>query len=946
MSATIVARAKVVYEADENPFVIASRRAEERFDALANKFKNGIRADLSAAKEQARAESEDGGGVGAGIIAAAGLGGGSFAMAAAKTLQTELRAIGQSAFGFGDDQVGELKKQSAKLEEIIKQKNPENLERFSASVAAVSKWGSQASESVEKFFEKVEAKIVEKTASTAAKIREIGKNVNKSHERRFVAGDPSRQRQYDRAAGRMTRNERGQFQTIASRESLTDEERALQDLLQRRARIMERIFKITDRMVTITGRLASVAKSFTEAWPAGLIAVTRVVTYSIQGFAKVGEKIGLIMQFVKNLGRGFKWVVMNTPFSIVLAGAVKLAGPLATIVSHLKATAVASYAAKGAMGALLSLPTGVLLVGLGKLWHSLKSYTDQVQKARRQIGGMEMGKPSILGKAAGAIGIGGASAAGKQGGMGMGMMGGALALGGAGAAVIGLGALMKKTMEDASDYGETANKLGEVFRSEEGNALAYVDSLASKFGAPKKEAAETMTTFAGMFEQTGESSEAIRKMSEQFTQLALDATSFHNVDLKTAQEKLKAGLMGESEPIEAFGVNIKETAVKMEGLRLGFMKNGQEMTESQKIQARASIIMRQMSNATGDLERTLDSPANQMRKLKGTITNLSLSIGEQLQPAFEAGVGFAADIVGWLAQKFEANKEVFGIWVENVRYGINIARDLFGQLPVVWEIVQVRAITAFENTTKVLWYFWDVSKAVALAIAEDFPGTISETFWNIVAIAQNLIHNVKQVFSGGWESISRTVILIFDKLFAKINDMTGGMLSKFMDIKSDGQLESEWKDLQDKFDLKNLTDGTETKHFDRLKKAFNDVPFPEFVNSDEEVAKLTDKLGLGLTDAAAKAAQKEEEARAAKKKAAEAKPETMATPEAPTKEIKVSIKSADEFSRNFSDSLLGQGQKEDKKQTEYLRQLAENAKENKIAARRREARSNQVVTAK
>jgi hypothetical protein len=46
-------------------------------------------------------------------------------------------------------------------------------------------------------------------------------------------------------------------------------------------------------------------------------------------------------------------------------------------------------------------------------------------------------------------------------------------------------------------------------------------------------------------------------------------------------------------------VLLNEAAVKQEGLRLGLVKGKQEMTEQQKVQARASLIMQQTTLAQG-----------------------------------------------------------------------------------------------------------------------------------------------------------------------------------------------------------------------------------------------------------------------------------------------------------------------------------------------------------
>src|SRR2546423_392990 len=80
---------------------------------------------------------------------------------------------------------------------------------------------------------------------------------------------------------------------------------------------------------------------------------------------------------------------------------------------------------------------------------------------------------------------------------------------------------------------------------------------------------------------------------------------------------LRAGVVGESEPMRRFGVLLSEAAVKAEAARLGIARVGAELTEGQKVQARSSLIIAGMADASGDLVRTQDSVANRLREIKG-----------------------------------------------------------------------------------------------------------------------------------------------------------------------------------------------------------------------------------------------------------------------------------------------------------------------------------------
>lgn len=85
---------------------------------------------------------------------------------------------------------------------------------------------------------------------------------------------------------------------------------------------------------------------------------------------------------------------------------------------------------------------------------------------------------------------------------------------------------------------------------------------------------------------------------------------------EVAFEKLRAGISGETEPLKVFGINISDTAIKTYALKEGIIKQGQAMTDQQKIAARVGLIMQSTSKAQGDMANTMDLPTNKMRVMK------------------------------------------------------------------------------------------------------------------------------------------------------------------------------------------------------------------------------------------------------------------------------------------------------------------------------------------
>jgi hypothetical protein len=197
----------------------------------------------------------------------------------------------------------------------------------------------------------------------------------------------------------------------------------------------------------------------------------------------------------------------------------------------------------------------------------------------------------------------------------------------------------------ASDAQETRNVTNEVFGAMADDMTAWSDTAIDRLGIASATAEGMANRFGLLFKAAKLPGPEVVGLSQDFAQLTVDASSFFNVDSTTALDKLRSGLAGESEPLRDFGVFINEAAVQSEALRLGLVRTGQELTEQQKIVARASLIQKGLSDATGDYARTQDSTANSTRRATEKLKELGAEFGQDLLPVATEAIGVASDLL-------------------------------------------------------------------------------------------------------------------------------------------------------------------------------------------------------------------------------------------------------------------------------------------------------------
>jgi hypothetical protein len=210
----------------------------------------------------------------------------------------------------------------------------------------------------------------------------------------------------------------------------------------------------------------------------------------------------------------------------------------------------------------------------------------------------------------------------------------------------GLGLSVKR----ATDLSETINKSNVVFGKNAATMLAWSKTSATAMGISQQAALETASSFGNLFTTMGLGPQATADMSQELVELASDLSSFNNIPTDLVLEKLRAGLVGEIEPLRSLGVQINEAAVQAELMRMGIEKVNGVFTESDKVLARYNLILAQTGTAQGDFARTSDGLANQTRIARAELDNAAATIGVALIPAVTTGVSVVADMASGFAQ--------------------------------------------------------------------------------------------------------------------------------------------------------------------------------------------------------------------------------------------------------------------------------------------------------
>ena len=168
------------------------------------------------------------------------------------------------------------------------------------------------------------------------------------------------------------------------------------------------------------------------------------------------------------------------------------------------------------------------------------------------------------------------------------------------------------------------------------SAKEYAERVSELVGIDPADWLRNQGVFNTIIKGFGVASDKAIIMSKNLTQLGYDISSFYNISTEDAFTKLQSGISGELEPLRRLGYDLSVARLQQEAYTLGIKKKVSEMTQAEKSMLRYYAIMTQVKDAQGDMARTLNDPANQLRILRAQVTQCAKALGDIFIPALSA----------------------------------------------------------------------------------------------------------------------------------------------------------------------------------------------------------------------------------------------------------------------------------------------------------------------
>lgn len=227
---------------------------------------------------------------------------------------------------------------------------------------------------------------------------------------------------------------------------------------------------------------------------------------------------------------------------------------------------------------------------------------------------------------------------------------------------------ISKAITESNAYQEDLNLFTASMGQYAKEAKEYAENVGDIMGIDPAKWMRNQGVFNTLLSGFGSVADRSYLMSKNLTQLGYDISSFFNISVEDAMQKLQSGVSGELEPLRRLGYDLSQAKLEQTALTLGIEKSVSAMTQAEKAELRYYAIMTQVTTAQGDMARSLDAPANQLRIFQAQLTQASRAIGNIFIPILQKILPIAIAVLRVVRELADAIAKLFHFKLTEIDY--------------------------------------------------------------------------------------------------------------------------------------------------------------------------------------------------------------------------------------------------------------------------------------
>ena len=225
--------------------------------------------------------------------------------------------------------------------------------------------------------------------------------------------------------------------------------------------------------------------------------------------------------------------------------------------------------------------------------------------------------------------------------------GAATAMSVASAGVIAFG---KEALDAASALQQSTGAVESVFKSQADAIKGLAADAAQSVGLSANQYQEFASVMGSQLKNLGVEQSNLVPTTDKLITMGADLASMYGGTTADAVEALGAVFRGETDPIEKYGISIKQSDVNARLAADGLDGLEGEARKQAETQARLAILTEQSADAQGNFAREVDTAAGSAQIAAAEWENAKASLGEALLPIATRAAEVMADLAAKMAE--------------------------------------------------------------------------------------------------------------------------------------------------------------------------------------------------------------------------------------------------------------------------------------------------------
>lgn len=235
---------------------------------------------------------------------------------------------------------------------------------------------------------------------------------------------------------------------------------------------------------------------------------------------------------------------------------------------------------------------------------------------------------------------------------------------------------LSQAVRGAADLQQSVGAVEAVFKDSGDQILAWGEIAADAVGLSKNSYFEFATVVGAQLKNLGTPMEDVAERTNTLIGLGADLSAQFGGSTSEAVAALSSLLRGERDPIERYGVSIKQADVNARVAAMGLGELTLEEQRQAEIMATLSILTEQTADAQGTFAREQDTYLGVQQRLNAELETTAAEFGEQLLPILQEVMVFVRE-------------ELLPMWVDlNEQVGPELKAALEETWPILKQLAE------------------------------------------------------------------------------------------------------------------------------------------------------------------------------------------------------------------------------------------------------------------